>query len=60
MKCPNCENRQIEVSLHSGGMVSNETPIKECPECHHVWTCDTDGVIKNIFQGCGRGFDLAA
>jgi len=60
MKCPNCENRQIEVSLHSGGMVSNETPIKECPECTHIWTCDSGGIVKVIKQGYEPVCDLAA
>jgi hypothetical protein len=60
MKCPNCENRQIEVSLHSGGMVSNETPIKECPECCHVWTCDSEGIVKVIKKGYEPIIDLAA
>jgi ribosomal protein S27E len=60
MKCPNCEHRQIEVSLHSGGMVSNETPIKECPECGHVWICGTGGVVKVIKQGYEPVNDLAA
>ena len=60
MKCPNCENRQIEVSLHSGGMVSNETPIKECTECTHVWTCDSEGIVRVIKQGYEPACDLAA
>ena len=60
MKCPNCENRRIEVNMHSGGMVSNDTPIKECPECSHVWTCDFIGVVKVITQGHKPVLDLAA
>jgi predicted RNA-binding Zn-ribbon protein involved in translation (DUF1610 family) len=60
MKCPNCGNRQIEVSLHSGGMVSNETPIKECPECTHVWIRDHRGVVKVLKQGYDPVNDLAA
>jgi uncharacterized Zn finger protein len=60
VKCPNCKNRKIEVSLHSAGMVSNDTPIKECPECGHVWTCDSRRVVKVIQQGYEHVYDLAA
>jgi hypothetical protein len=60
MKCPNCENQNIEISLYSGGFVSNETPVKECPDCHHVWTCDAERTIRVISQGFEQDFDLAA
>lgn len=35
MKCPNCENRKIDV-YEARGYTSKESPIKEC-ECGHVW-----------------------
>ncbi len=35
MKCPNCDNRKIEV-FNAQGFTSVESPIKEC-ECGHVW-----------------------
>ena len=60
MKCPNCKNRLIELSLYSGGMVNSETPIKECSDCGQVWTCDADGVVKVMQMGCAQRFDLAA
>ncbi len=35
MKCPNCDNRNIDV-YNAQGFTSVESPIKEC-ECGHVW-----------------------
>ncbi|MBK5275772.1 MAG: DUF3797 domain-containing protein [Desulfuromonadales bacterium] len=35
MKCPNCQNRKIDV-YEARGYTSKESPIKEC-ECGHVW-----------------------
>jgi len=35
MKCPNCQNRKIDV-YEARGFTSKESPIKEC-ECGHVW-----------------------
>jgi hypothetical protein len=35
MKCPNCQNRKIDV-YEARGYTSRESPIKEC-ECGHVW-----------------------
>jgi hypothetical protein len=60
MKCPNCGSRKIELSLHSDGLVSEETPVKECPECSHVWTCDSERTIRVIKQGFEPDLDLAA
>jgi Zn-finger nucleic acid-binding protein len=60
MKCPNCLHRPIEVSLHSEGMVSSETPIMECPQCSHVWTSHFGGVVKVMKQGYEPENDLAA
>jgi len=35
MKCPNCQNRKIDV-YEARGFTSKESPIKECT-CGHVW-----------------------
>jgi len=35
MKCPNCQNRKIDV-YEARGFTSKESPIKEC-KCGHVW-----------------------
>lgn len=35
MKCPNCQNRKIDV-FEARGFTSKESPIKECA-CGHVW-----------------------
>jgi hypothetical protein len=35
MKCPNCQNRKIDV-YEARGYTSRESPIKEC-ECGHLW-----------------------
>ena len=35
MKCPNCQNRKIDV-YEARGYTSKESPIKEC-ECGHLW-----------------------
>jgi len=35
MKCPNCQNRNIDV-YEARGYTSKESPIKEC-DCGHVW-----------------------
>lgn len=35
MKCPNCQNRKIDV-FEARGFTSKESPIKECV-CGHVW-----------------------
>ena len=51
MKCPNCNNRTLEINLHSEGMVSTETPAKECPECGHIWTCNSGRAVRIIKQG---------
>jgi Zn ribbon nucleic-acid-binding protein len=51
MKCPNCNNRILEISLHSEGMVSTETPAKECSKCGHIWTCDSESAVRVIKHG---------
>ena len=51
MKCPNCKNRNIDISLHSDGFVSPQTPVKECPTCGQVWTCNSDGQKRVIKYG---------
>jgi len=35
MKCPNCQNRVIDI-YEAQGFTSMASPIKEC-ECGHVW-----------------------
>ena len=35
MKCPNCQNRKIDI-YEAHGYTSKESPIKECI-CGHVW-----------------------
>lgn len=35
MKCPNCQNRKIDV-FEARGFTSKESPVKECT-CGHVW-----------------------
>lgn len=35
MKCPNCQNRKIDV-YEARGFTAKESPIKECV-CGHVW-----------------------
>jgi hypothetical protein len=35
MKCPNCQNRKIDV-YEARGYTSRESPIKEC-DCGHLW-----------------------
>ena len=35
MKCPNCQNKKIDV-YEARGYTSKESPIKEC-DCGHVW-----------------------
>jgi uncharacterized Zn finger protein len=35
MKCPNCQNRKIDV-YEARGFTSKGSPIKEC-DCGHVW-----------------------
>jgi uncharacterized Zn finger protein len=47
MKCPNCQNRKIDV-YEARGFTSKESPIKEC-ECGHVWRLiPLDGDEKRI------------
>jgi uncharacterized Zn finger protein len=47
MKCPNCQNRKIDV-FEARGFTSKESPIKEC-ECGHVWRLvPLDGDNKRI------------
>ncbi len=47
MKCPNCQNRKIDV-YEARGFTSKESPIKEC-SCGHVWRLiPLDGDNKRI------------
>jgi hypothetical protein len=47
VKCPNCQNRNIDV-YEARGFTSKESPIKEC-ECGHVWRLiPLDGENKRI------------
>lgn len=47
MKCPNCQNRKIDV-YEARGFTSKESPIKEC-DCGHVWrVVILDGENKRI------------
>lgn len=44
MKCPNCgEGTAVELDTHSGGFVSEESPVKECGSCGLVWRIKTSG-----------------
>lgn len=51
MKCPVCEERdKVELSTHSEGYTSKETPVKECGHCGSIWTAK-DGEVDIISRG---------